>query len=167
MHHRNFLSRRIHTCRQIAYGVSFYNGKHAAGAITSGFDSIHLEMVEFVAAFNAGRECVNRLFRRVFFCLSFLLLNALLPFMSEQGLLPVQQETGVQPAVDTDSGCLAFENGIRHLPGEYQGGFKFLVVSITSGSNLPLGFDFFLFFLYRVWVAAASYLLLRSFRGIC
>ena len=32
-----------------------YKRQHAAGAVPSGFDSIHLEMAEFSSAFDAGR----------------------------------------------------------------------------------------------------------------
>ena len=74
----------------------FDYSKHAAGAVTSGSDRIH-----------AGRTGMNRLFCRVFLCLSFLLLNAPPAFMPERSPISVQQEAGVQPAVNTDCGCQA------------------------------------------------------------
>ena len=82
----------------------FDYGNHAAGTVTSGSDRIHLEMTEFAAAFDAGRTGMNRLFCRVFLCLSFLLLNAPPAFMPERSPISVQQEAGVQPAVNTDCG---------------------------------------------------------------
>ncbi len=58
---------------------------------------------------------MNRLFRREFLCLSFLPLNAPPAFMPEQRPISIKQEAGVQSAVNTDCGCLAFKDGICHL----------------------------------------------------
>ena len=102
-------------CSELLKEAPFGYGKHAAGAVPSGFDSIHLEMTEFAEPFDAGRAGVNGLSRRVFFCLPFLPLNAPPAFMPEQRPIYIKQEAGVQPAVNTDCGCLAFKDGICHL----------------------------------------------------
>lgn len=68
---------RIPPCRQHAL-FSSGDDKYAAGAVTSGFVSIHSEMAESAAAFDAGRTDMNRFFSCEFF-LSFLPLRPLLP----------------------------------------------------------------------------------------
>ena len=70
-------------CIQFA-GFPFDYGKYAAGAFTSGLDSIHLKMAEFAPAFDAGGMGMDRLPGRIFLCFPFLPLDAPLPFMPEQ-----------------------------------------------------------------------------------
>ena len=95
MCYKNFPQCRIQSPAGKQYtGFPFGYGKHAAGAVTSGLDSIHLEMAEFAAPFDAGRTGMNRLSRRVFLCLSFLLLNAPPAFMPEQRPISIKQEAG-------------------------------------------------------------------------
>ena len=86
-------------------------------------------MAEFAPAFDAGGMGMDRLPGRIFLCFPFLPLDAPLPFMPEQWPISVQQESIVQPAADTDSGCLAFEDGMRTCSGEYPRRINFSAVS--------------------------------------
>lgn len=62
--------RRVPSCRPPTLFSSGHD-KYAAGAVTSGFGSIHSEIAESAAVFDAGRTDMNRLSSLVFFCLSF------------------------------------------------------------------------------------------------
>lgn len=70
MPYRILRLRRIPPCRQHAL-FSSGDDKYVAGAVTSGFVSIHSEMAESAAAFDAGRTDMNRFFSCEFFCRSF------------------------------------------------------------------------------------------------
>lgn len=70
MPYRILRLRRIPPCRQHALFSSCHD-KYAAGAVTSGFGSIHSEMTESAAVYDAGRTDMNRFFSCEFFCRSF------------------------------------------------------------------------------------------------
>ena len=71
-------------------------------------------MAKFTAAFDAGGREWADFPSMCFFAFPSAELTASI-YTRAMTDISVQQEAGVHPAVDTDSGCLASEDGICHL----------------------------------------------------